>query len=363
MARMSDYLVPDVDFVSLFSSPEVYPMESDTVSLCDALPTLPIRVSLKLKKQQVLTRLAKFLDSKDDKSEIRILCHYMTTATFLWSVLENYSDRLFIHAHGHDVTWDRKVERLPFVNAHSRGYASLAREVGRKSRVIANSKATIEKLVSIGVPECNIQLKYLGVPDFRTEYNLPHRSKMETPKIVYLGRLVDFKGPIETLKAFELVLEKGFKAELHFIGSGNLENQLGRAIRGSRFRASIHIHGALSNRNAMEHLASAYVLTAHNKRSEVTGQEEAFGVVPIEAMMLGVPVVTGRSGGIIETVVDGKTGLLFEPENIKSHADALVKLLESEEYRDLLGASARQRSLENFSVTSEKSRLTEIMNS
>lgn len=57
----------------------------------------------------------------------------------------------------------------------------------------------------------------------------------------------------------------------------------------------------------------------------VAAEDEDFGITPVEAMAAGTPVIAPRSGGYLETVLDGKTGVLFDLEDGKVSVDGLVK--------------------------------------
>ena len=69
---------------------------------------------------------------------------------------------------------------------------------------------------------------------------------------------------------------------------------------------------------------------------------EGFGLPPVEAMAAGLPVVTSRSGTVVETVVDGKTGYLVEKNNAEELAQALLTLLKDEESREAMGRAGRR---------------------
>ncbi len=76
---------------------------------------------------------------------------------------------------------------------------------------------------------------------------------------------------------------------------------------------------------------------------------EGFGLPPVEAMAAGLPVVTSRSGTVMETVVDGKTGYLVEKNNATELADALLRLLRDDKRREAMGRAGRKRALGYFS--------------
>lgn len=77
--------------------------------------------------------------------------------------------------------------------------------------------------------------------------------------------------------------------------------------------------------------------------------DEGFGLPPVEAMAAGLPVVTSRSGTVMETVVDGKTGYLVEKNNAAEMAQSLLLLLEDDARREAMGRAGRRRALGHFS--------------
>ncbi len=75
---------------------------------------------------------------------------------------------------------------------------------------------------------------------------------------------------------------------------------------------------------------------------------EGFGLPPVEAMAAGLPVVTSRSGTLVETVIDGKTGILVEKNNATELAAALLSLVEDDDRREAMGRAGRRRALRHF---------------
>jgi glycogen synthase len=69
---------------------------------------------------------------------------------------------------------------------------------------------------------------------------------------------------------------------------------------------------------------------------------ESFGLMLVEGMMFGKPVIGCRAGGMVEVVENGKTGLLAEPGEVASLEACLNRLIEDPELRARLGASARK---------------------
>lgn len=78
---------------------------------------------------------------------------------------------------------------------------------------------------------------------------------------------------------------------------------------------------------------------------------EAFGIVQVEAMASGIPVISSGTGGSAEVIENGETGLIFEPGNARSLAEAILFLGTRPLLREKMGRNARSRALEEFSVS------------
>jgi glycosyltransferase involved in cell wall biosynthesis/O-antigen/teichoic acid export membrane protein len=87
---------------------------------------------------------------------------------------------------------------------------------------------------------------------------------------------------------------------------------------------------------------------------------EPFGRVLLEGMALYKPLVASNAGGVPEIVVDGTTGLLFEPKNADALADCLRQLLRDPARARMLGKAGRRRLETDFSVTSNVTRTQEL---
>ena len=332
--------------------------ENDTSSLSEN-SRLPHRIHLNLSRMSIKKKLTILMSLVS--ADAVILCHYLTTAVFLFDVFKKFENKVFVYCHGHDVTWNRRVESFPIFYAHGIFYKRRVKRLMGELLLIANSLCTRKKLVDLGFPESDIYLNYLSVDTTEFQPNLARRAN--ELNILYLGRLTDCKGPIETIKSFEWAKKEGLVARLHIVGDGPLMGVCRKRIALSDFKDCIQLHGPVGRVQALEFFRSADIFTAHNQLSKRTNQEEAFGVSVIEAMACGLPIVTGASGGVNETVLDGETGILFPPGNVEAHKNAFLRLGSDSELREKMGIAARERVVTLFDSKKDQAKFNLIFNS
>jgi glycosyltransferase involved in cell wall biosynthesis len=160
------------------------------------------------------------------------------------------------------------------------------------------------------------------------------------PLVLAIGRLIEQKDHATLLEAFARVHRTHPDARLAILGWGPLETSTKALVRKLGLDDVVVMPGRVEPR---DWLVRADVF-AH------TSQWEGFGIVLLEAMLAGLPVVATRVSAIPEIVVDGKTGLLAPPGDAAAVADALTRLLDDGELREILGASGLGRAHDEFSV-------------
>ncbi|HEX6848656.1 MAG TPA: glycosyltransferase family 4 protein [Chitinophagaceae bacterium] len=139
----------------------------------------------------------------------------------------------------------------------------------------------------------------------------PNRKK----QILSVSRLTKFKQVDILIDAFVLISKKFPDYHLIIIGEGEEKENLRNKIIEHNQESKIHLVGKISNIELEE-----YFLTS--KATVMCSENEPFGLVPVESMMYGTPVIAHNSGGPKETIVHEKTGLLFH------NKDDLTKALE-----------------------------------
>jgi glycosyltransferase involved in cell wall biosynthesis len=287
-----------------------------------------------------------------------ILIHYLTYAAEFESVLNTVSQRIFIHCHGYDVTWDLRKHYTPNQPCFEDTYLATAIRLSHKAVLIANSQHTKQRLRQIGISGDRIVVKHLGVPI----PPLPRKRQVSNSiDILYLGRLIDCKGPDLTIAAFEMACDRGLDGNLIIAGDGEMRVTCELMKVRSRYSSRIHLIGAVDAAMGVRLRETADVFTTHHCVGPLSHQVEAFSVSLVEAMADSLPVIAGRIGGPTEIVVDGHTGYLVEPGNVHSQAEAFLSLASDPRRRLAMGEAGWQRAKDHFSIDKERSELLHIL--
>lgn len=154
--------------------------------------------------------------------------------------------------------------------------------------------------------------------------------------IVCVAHLREHKGQDVLLRAFQQIAEEFPGLSLHFVGEGPHATELQRLAQELNLGARVRFLGNLPRPEALREIACARALCLPSRR-------EPFGLVLLEAMALGVPVVATRVGGIPEIIRAGVDGLMVEPDSPSQLADALRCVIRDQSIRQKLVREARTR--------------------
>lgn len=166
-------------------------------------------------------------------------------------------------------------------------------------------------------------------------------STTATPLILSVGRMIERKGFEYLVRAFPLVLEKNPDARLCIVGGGPLREGLIALAKQLCIAHRVDIPGKVSQSHLERCFAecSMFVLPAI---VDSRGDTEGLGVVLIEALSYGKPVIGTDVGGIPDIIRDRQTGLLVEPKNPSAMAEAIRTLLSDETLARQLAAQGFQ---------------------
>jgi D-inositol-3-phosphate glycosyltransferase len=206
--------------------------------------------------------------------------------------------------------------------------------------VIATCSEELRELVELGADPDRVHVVPCGV-DLEVFHPSGHCSpRTDRPRLVAVSRMVPRKGLDDAIRALrwlpgvELVIAGGPPA--HQL-AGDPEYQ-----RLSALAAGIGVTDRVEFKGGLSRLAVASLLRSADAVLCLPWYEP-FGIVPLEAMACGVPVIGTAVGGLLDTVVEGATGSLVPPRRPDLVAAAAAELLADRTRRELMGRTAARR--------------------
>ncbi|HXV93169.1 MAG TPA: glycosyltransferase [Pseudonocardia sp.] len=215
----------------------------------------------------------------------------------------------------------------------------------RVDRVVATCSDEVFELVRMGAPRRRTTVVPCGVDPETFTPDGPALPRGERPRLVVVGRLVRRKGIDEVISALRRVPD----AEL-LVAGGPPREELDRDPDVRRLRRAAALAGVADRVRLLGPVARADVPPLLRSADAVVCVPwyEPFGIVPLEAMACGRPVVASAVGGIVDTVVDQVTGLLVPPRRPDALAGALRGLLAAPTRSLAFGIAGRDRVLARY---------------
>ncbi len=235
-------------------------------------------------------------------------------------------------------------ETIPFNNE------SVARKklikyftISQADLFICHTELSKKALIEEGVKENKIEIVRLGVDQSRF-HKIP-KKKYADITILFVGRLVAEKGILDLYEAFRNLKKSKSTTNvyLRIVGEGQLRSQLEKNINSDGLQQWVNIEV-----KSYDEMPSVYhdvdIFCLPSKRTKTW--EEQYGMVLVEAMASGLPVVSTNSGSILEVV--GDAGILVEESSPNKLQEVLKRLIESDDLRMKMSSKSEERAIKFF---------------
>ena len=233
----------------------------------------------------------------------------------------------------------------------------LRKNLSAAHKVVTISDYNRRFLMSAGTPVEKIAVVRCGL-DFR-EFVVNDARTPQPGMLVSIGRLDPIKGFAYLIEASRILAERGASFSCSIIGDGPLRAQLEQQIRSYGLSERVHLLGALSQVQVREVLSQAEVFVLPSVQTE-DGNQDGIPVALMEAMALGLPVISTAVSGIPELVCDRESGLLAPPRNVVALVDVITQLLTDATLRERLSREGRARVQARHDVASSAARMQEV---
>src|SRR5262245_49229677 len=214
--------------------------------------------------------------------------------------------------------------------------------------IVGNSQAVVNDLIGEGVPRDKIHLIYNGItipldPPDRSEARKAIGLEQKVLVGVVIANLIPYKGHLD--------LVEGLAAVSQWLPLGWRMLCVGRdeGIQG-KLAGLAEAYGIKENIQFLGERTDTATLLAMADFCVLSSWEEGFSNVVLEAMAAGLPIVVTKVGGNPEAVIDQEAGLVVPPRDPKALGDAILRLAQDPDLRERLGAAAKRRVKQEFSL-------------
>jgi phosphatidylinositol alpha-1,6-mannosyltransferase len=221
------------------------------------------------------------------------------------------------------------------------------------SAVAACSRFTREAVLALGVQPERIHVVYPGVDAVRfapsTNGGSPTSPGERVRMLLSVARLAElYKGHDTLIRVLPLVRARCPGTRLRVAGDGPLREYLHRIAKSVGVDDAVEFLGEVADDSLPELYRTSDAFVLMSRESPSKGGAEGFGIVCLEAAACEKPVVAGRSGGLVDAVEDGVTGILVDPEDPAAVAEALIAVLSDSALAERMGQAGRERVLTRF---------------
>jgi colanic acid/amylovoran biosynthesis glycosyltransferase len=239
-----------------------------------------------------------------------------------------------------------------FVNERE---ASLRQKVAAASFVVCISDYTRSQLMRISHPRDwhKLHVVRCGI-DTSSFAQRPPRDVAKPPRVLMVARLSPEKGHLVMLEAIKLLSDRGRRVELDLVGPGEYGDELREIAASFGIADRVHFLGACSPSEINQQLRSSDVFC-------LPSFAEGLPVALMEAMAVGVPVVTTYISGIPELVIDGWTGMVVPAGRADMLASCIERLCDDEALYTSIVAAARAKVEEQHELANNAPALAALL--
>ena len=219
-------------------------------------------------------------------------------------------------------------------------------------KILRYAQKNIDLFISPSNAMANV-IKEGGLPaPIRTIHNgiQPHDSpksvkySKEPSRILFVGRLVNEKGVMVLVRAIKEIVVMFPALKLTIVGDGPTMSTIREYLDENNLKKYVNLASNVKHDDIYSYYENTDIFVVPSTYFE------PLGVVAIEAMMAGRPVIASAAGGLVELVDDGITGILVEPGNVTQLADSIINLLNDHKMIEKMGRAGLKKSAA-FSAT------------
>ena len=233
--------------------------------------------------------------------------------------------------------------------------------------VVTVSNFTKQQLIKFGLDPARIKIVYNAINPSIEPVKTDRLTKLidrwnldGSTLILMVGRLMLRKGFDTAITILPEILAEFPDTKLMIVGRGMEKSYLEQLIEDNRLQDSVLMLGDLTDNEVRQAYSMCDLFLLPNRKLP-NGDTEGFGVVFIEAGLLGKPVIGGKDGGTGDAILHEVTGLLVDGNNPDEVKSAILRLLGDPAFAEKLGVQGRQRVMKEFTIETQQDRFNTLL--
>ncbi len=283
---------------------------------------------------------------KKNRPDIIWVGQILPVGTVAYLIKKKFKIPYFVSTHGMDIMLPQKSLKKE----------KLMKKILAEAKFItSNSQFTKNELIKLNIDDNKVEVVYPGCHISNNPKSINHNQielikeklNLKDKKVLLtVGRLVERKGQDMVIKAMPRLLESFPNLIYLIIGSGPIEKNLKSISQKLKIEDNVKIIKSVSDEELPTYyqLADVFVMSSR----DIDGDVEGFGMVYLEAISFGLPVVAGNSGGVPEVVIDNQTGLLVVPDNVLDLSQKIFELFSDQKKGNQLASNGQKMIKEKF---------------
>jgi colanic acid/amylovoran biosynthesis glycosyltransferase len=208
-------------------------------------------------------------------------------------------------------------------------------------KVLALSQTMRRDVIALGCPDNKAIVHHIGTDPGRFRLSVRQPAADGVVRLVSIARLVEKKGLEFAIQAVAKVAAGGQRVSYDIVGDGDLRGRLESVIRDLNVSQIVHLLGWQTQQQVVEILDRSHLLLAPSVTA-ASGDQEGTPVALMEAMAMGLPVISTHHSGIGEVVRDGVCGYLVPERDIEALAEKIMALAAHPEKWGPMGLAGRE---------------------
>lgn len=265
-------------------------------------------------------------------------------------VAKRHRINMTVTVHGNEVLnprfatqfWLKKMEKV-FDEANK--IFCISNYTSQKLRQKLRNLSNIDKKIAIVYNGVDYNYFSPAKPDEK----LVRKYNLEGFKVILtLARLVERKGQDMVIRSLQEIKKHIPKIKYVICGRGNYEGRLKDLVKKLNLTDNVVFTGFIPNeyRAKSYNLCDLYIMPSREIPEK--GDVEGFGITYLEANACEKPVIGGKTGGVLEAIIDGETGFLVNPRDYNEIAKTCIALLSNQDLAQRLGKNGRRRIIQTF---------------